>query len=227
MATMKPRRNGPPIIDLTGKIFGHWTVLGRSDVETRKPFWDCMCVCGTAKRVCGANLRGGKTRSCGCQQAQLVSVSKRANGHGAAGKIHPDKTYTSWIAMKWRCCNPNSTAYARYGGRGITVCDRWINSFENFLADMGPRPSQKHSIDRIDVDGHYEADNCRWATTKQQSENTSRSVRVEFHGVSMILSDAIRLSGLPRYTVTSRIARGWSVERALSEPVRSTKKSSE
>lgn len=126
-------------------------------------------------------------------------------------------TYMAWASMIDRCSNPNTECFERYGGRGIAVCDRWRGSFENFLADMGGRPSSKHSIDRYpDNNGDYEPTNCRWATKSQQSRNTRRTFLVQFKGKQVPLSDVADAVGLPSRKIRWRIENGWPVERALS-----------
>lgn len=120
-----------------------------------------------------------------------------------------------WRGMKRRCYSPKCAKYPRYGGRGIRVCDRWLESFDNFLADMGPRPSPEHSIDRIDNDGNYEPSNCRWATREEQQRNTSRARMITIGGRSAPLAEWEKLSGMGRDAVRARLRRGWSPEEAL------------
>lgn len=127
--------------------------------------------------------------------------------------------YSIWSMMKDRCVNPNSTAFSYYGGRGIRVCDRWLESFENFFEDMGKRPSKKHQLDRIDNDGDYSPENCQWRTVKQQHRNKRNNVWIEFDGKKKILSDWAREYGLAPKVLHGRISLGWSMERALTEPV--------
>lgn len=127
------------------------------------------------------------------------------------------RLYWIWWAMCARCTSPNDPAYPNYGGRGITVCDRW-QEFENFLADMGLRPDGK-SLDRIDNDGNYEPTNCRWASRKEQNGNRRNCIMVTFQGGTMNLKEASRQSGLKYRAVHKRLERGWDVARALSTPI--------
>lgn len=124
-------------------------------------------------------------------------------------------TWRSWKSMKTRCLNPNETGFERYGGRNIRVCQRWLDSFENFLADMGERPSLFHSLDRIDNDGHYEPGNVRWATRTEQNRNKKTNVLLEIEGVTRTLSEWAEISGTHYETIRSRLTRGWGAKEAI------------
>ena len=150
------------IVDLTGQRFGRLVVIEKTDQRSgRHIIWKCKCDCGKETFINSGNLRRGNTTSCGCLQKERVTTH---------GKRYSEE-YRSWNMMKDRCYNPNNKSYKDYGGRGITVCDRWKDSFENFLEDMGPKPSSKHSIDRINNDKKYEPNNCKWATQTEQNRN--------------------------------------------------------
>lgn len=154
--------------DLTGQRFGRWSVISFAGmVGTEGAHWNCRCDCGTERQVRSLNLRYGKTVSCGC--FNLEAISARNTTHGLTKDGKPPE-YIAWENMRKRCNCQTDPRFKWYGARGISVCERW-NSFENFLADMGPKPSRRHSIDRIDNDGDYEPGNCRWATWKQQQNN--------------------------------------------------------
>lgn len=133
----------------------------------------CLCNCGEYTEVALDNLRHGRVKSCGCLQREKASRSQYKHGH--TGNDKPTPTYMSWYNMKQRCHNPNNDVYKYYGGRGITVCDGWLDSFENFLEDMGERP-EGTSIDRINNDGNYDPSNCRWTTKKEQARNRRKRV---------------------------------------------------
>ncbi len=143
-------------------------------------------------------------------------TSKRRHRHGESRT--PE--YQAWLNIRKRCISPNNPGYKNYGGRDIKICDSWHDSYKNFLADMGRRPSPKHSIDRRDNNGNYEPGNCRWATDKQQRRNRQTNHIVTYNGRRMVLADACRLAGISRSTVRTRLKSGWDIDRALSQPPR-------
>jgi hypothetical protein len=153
-------------LEITGQRFGRLAVIGFAKIDgRRRAHWLCRCDCGNEVVVRGQSLRSGDTQSCGCLQ-QFANLK-----HGHRRSHSPSPEYISWCSMLTRCTNPKATGFANWGGRGITVCERWLHSFANFLADMGLKPSPDLSLDRIDNDGNYEPGNCRWATPEEQNNN--------------------------------------------------------
>lgn len=161
------------VVDLTGQRFGRLRVLGQDGYTrvSRNAVWVCQCDCGNTARVDSGMLRHGDTASCGCYRKEVIAERNRRHG------MRRNRVYTTWVGMRQRCGNPNAHAYENYGGRGITVCERWRN-FQNFYADMGERPPGL-TLDRIDNDGNYEPGNCRWATRQVQSQNQRKRARGE------------------------------------------------
>jgi hypothetical protein len=160
---------GKPVRQLVGERFGLLLVVEAAGFAKGRALWRCACDCGAIVVKVGNLLQQGKTKSCGCAKAALVSAGKRT--HGQAGGERTG-AYQRWLGIKARCGNPNSPAWHNYGGRGITVCDRWRDSFEAFYADVGDPPGSDLSLDRIDNDGNYEPGNVRWATKSQQIKNS-------------------------------------------------------
>lgn len=196
-----------------GDRFGRLTVIGLS--ITSRLYHQVRCDCGTVKKVRRDGLYTGAVQSCGCYAKD--STRKRFTKHGMAGVDRPAE-YDCWAHMLRRCYTPSTKGFENYGGRGITVCDRWRYSFDNFLADMGERPSSKYSIDRLDNNGNYEPDNCAWRTQKEQSNNIRRNVRLTYRGETLTVAQWSDRLGFGRELLPSRIRRGWTVERALTTP---------
>ena len=163
-----------PTIDLTGRRFGKLVVVAKASpyihpsTGKNRTTWKAQCDCGRETIAHASNLLRGLTQSCGCGRAEAVKRGLRFR-HGQAKPMTTE--YRCWASIIHRCTNSNATAYPKYGARGIKVCKQWRDSFEAFFADMGRKPSSKHSIDRINNDGDYEPGNCRWATSSQQALN--------------------------------------------------------
>lgn len=195
-------------VNLTGKQFDRLTVLGLYARNKGSLFWICLCTCGRVKAIVTGSLVSSKVRSCGCLKIEAQTR------HGLAKKsVARNRTYATWMNIKSRCSDIKNPYY---GGRGIQVCERWQSSFAHFLADMGMRPSSKHSIDRIDNNGDYEPSNCRWATAKTQSHNRSTTRIVVFQGIGLTITDHARRVGLSPSLVRNRLSRGWTLHRALT-----------
>lgn len=196
----------------SGQRFSRFIALTVDDCATRPTKWICVCDCGRFLLVSHDNLVSGKSKSCGCWK--LEKSRERARTHGMYGT----REYGIWRAMISRCTNARQKYYDLYGGRGITVCDRWRN-FAAFYADMGPRPTPKHSIDRIDNNGPYSPENCRWSTRYEQAQNTRTNVYVSLNGKIVAVAEAARQIGLDAETLRMRLKRGDMGER-LFRPVR-------
>lgn len=196
--------------NLKGNVFGRWTVLRRSGSDSQKhpkPMWLCRCECGKVARVIASSLVSGKSKSCGC--GRIDSITK----HECCDRDE----YSIWSCIKQRCTNRNCSGFSSYGGKGITMCDRWLNSFKNFFADMGVRPSKKHSIDRFPKkEGNYEPGNCRWATTSEQAANKRNVILYTHNGQTMHLNDWAKHLGVCRSRIAYRIQRGLDFSEAIS-----------
>ena len=206
--------------DWTGERFGRLVVLWMIPNERRfgSVVWQCRCDCGRSASVASTNLVRGTTKSCGCIVAE---VNKQRSGtHGK--KKTPE--YSTWARMKDRCNNPKNDKFKHYGGRGIKVCERWMESFADFLADMGPRPSKDHSIDRRDVNGNYCPENCEWATREQQMRSRRTTQHFTVDGVTKTLAEWSRETGIKSRTITGRIAYGWTVADAIKTKTNSRTK---
>ncbi len=203
----------PRINDITGQRFGRLTVLSFSHMNKgRRAVWNCECECGTKCQVEGTKLATGRTKSCGCLRPDAARENNSTHGYSTH---YLWNTYAKMIA---RCYTPSDKSYKRYGARGITVCERWRESFVNFLADMGDRPDGC-SIDRIDNDGPYSPENCRWATISQQNSNTRQNHNLTYDGETLTIAQWSTRLGISQHTIRNRLRYGWSVERTLTEPV--------
>jgi len=215
---------GGPLHNLTGRRFGRLVVLRRSprrrsDAGNRATYWECVCDCGVMKTIGASPLVRGHTRSCGCFLAE--SVRDRSIRHGLEGTY----IYSIWRGMLARCLCQTGRGYKDYGGRGITVCERWKNSVTDFVDDMGPRPSPAHSIDRINVNGNYEPGNCRWATRSQQQRNRRCNPVIVIDGIKMLLVEASEKYRIHSKTALDRMQKfGWSAEKAFKTPLLRKKK---
>lgn len=204
--------------DLTGQVFGRLTVasLSNNKATNRGAMWFCRCACGSEIEVRADSLIDNNTRSCGCLQKEIAGeIGKNSATHGASHTVE----FYIWGGMLGRCTNPNDPAYCNYGARGISVCNRWLHSFENFLADMGYRPSPDYSIDRIDNNGNYEPGNCRWATRNEQANNRRNNIFYNYDGVDYSLLDISMKFNIKPATFHRRITVGWTVNEAVEIPI--------
>lgn len=200
-----------------GDVFGRLTVIGyeKRDKLNRVPR-SCQCECGRRVVVLAGSLRSGLTRSCGCLALDVLAKRNAGRPKQYPNGCPPGRA--SWRTMIDRCENPDSKDFPRYGKRGIKVCDRWRKSFENFLADMGPKPSGM-TIDRIDTNGNYEPGNCRWATPITQGNNRRDNVKIVHDGIALTSPQWARLAGIKPGTLDKRLRRGIPIAEALAMPV--------
>jgi hypothetical protein len=196
----------PARIEVVGRRFGRLVVQSNLPlVPGVRRKVRCICDCGKVRIVDPRELLKGHTKSCGCLHREIVSeVSSARVTHGQAGS----DIYNIWIHVRMRCDNPSDPKFPNYGGRGISVCREWSESFEKFASDMGPRPSKDHSIERIDVNGNYCKQNCRWATRMEQARNKRHHRLVELHGKLMPLSQACEEAGVNYRSALYRINNG-------------------
>lgn len=205
---------------LIGMVFGRLTVVQRVENNKRgEARWQCQCSCGGKVVALSYSLTSGHTQSCGCLQRERTSAAAKISSRTHGESKCPE--WISWHSMRARCQYPTSINFERYGGRGVRVCDRW-EKYENFLADMGRKPSPSHTLDRIDPDGDYEPSNCRWASKIEQANNRRDNAIVVIDGRRETLRNAVRAAGSV-VSITSavrRIKRGWSHLDAVSIPAR-------
>lgn len=202
----------PKLIDMTGQVFGRLTVLSRVQA-TGQAKWLCRCICGNTTVQPGNELRAKNVISCGCYKR--ANLGQRTKTHG----MTKTPEYFAWINMRNRCARHISNGYERYGALGITVCDRWLNSFQNFYADMGPRPFG-YSLDRINPAGNYSPENCRWASMEVQQTNKRRTIYATLYGETKPVSIWCKIFNIPYRTINARIYNGWEPEIALKTPIR-------
>ena len=205
------------LINLVGFRFGRLAVISRAPNESGKnAMWNCICDCGGSKIVLSYSLLKSRTQSCGCiKKEQNIAMFTR---HGYS----KTPEWQAWQGMKNRCNSPSYKGFHNYGGRGIKVCERWLECFDNFIADIGPRPSANHSIERIDVNGDYCPSNCIWATTDVQARNRRANVFITNDGKTLCISDWAKLLGMHMSTLKKRIEKHGAVPEVLS-PVASNK----
>lgn len=208
------------IVDLSGKRFGRLIALEYVGRKNNRTLWKCRCDCGNESIAGYSNLVNGIKRSCGCLEKENLAYIQKHSCHRKSASREFEQTlsehplYGLWSSMLTRCYNKSRNSYKNYGGRGIKVCDRWLpenKGFENFLNDMGSRPSPKHTIDRIDNDGNYCPENCRWATPRQQGSNKRTSIVLFYKGARVSALDVCDATGLKYQTLSHQLKRGYDI----------------
>ncbi len=215
-------------VDYTGQRYGRWIVLSFIGNNYRGDrLWLCRCDCGIERVVKGGILRSGESQSCGCLNKEKVAEAcrKRSTIHRETVDYKSTPEYNAWLSLKGRCLNPRNSAFQGYGGRGIMVCDRWVNSFPNFLEDVGRRPSPQHSIDRFpNNDGNYEPGNVRWATRTEQNRNKRSVLLID----GKTLPEWETITGINRKLAWARIHKlGWPHYEAVTTQPQKQRKSNE
>lgn len=203
-------------LDLTNQTFGRLTVIKLHHVKNKyRRYWLCKCECGNETVVYVSNLTTGKTTSCGCYVRENIK-----NGIHMTHGLRNHRLYGIWVNMKTRCYNSKSPKYKRYGGRGIKICDEWLDNFMNFYNwSMDHGYKDDLSIDRINNDGNYEPSNCRWTTAKEQASNKSTTNLITFNGKTQCVKAWTEELGFSKEALRERLKRGWSIEKALTTPI--------
>lgn len=203
-------------LDLKGQRFGKLKVIKLTKNKKGVSVWECLCNCGKTTFVVYNKLHTGHTKSCGCL-AQEMGVCVRT--HNCSNRNKRTFEYWIWASMLKRCKSKTDKSFKNYGGRGIKVCERW-HKFENFLEDMGEKPTPKHSIDRIDNNGNYCPENCRWATQKEQARNKRNNYLITFRGKTKCLQQWAEDYNIKWFTVRNRLENNWDIEEALTTPIK-------
>lgn len=222
------QRESVPYKDLTGNRYGRLVVIKEAERPngiTQRHFWLCKCDCGKEKVVSSSELGAGRVKSCGCLQPEVSSktLTRLKTTHGKSGT----RLYNIWSNMKIRCYNKGDKTYALYGARGIKVCDEWLNNYESFYEWAmkngydSTAPRGHCTLDRIDNDGDYCPENCRWATQKEQCNNTRKTRKITYNGETHTISEWAEITGTPAHTISDRLSyKKWSIEDVLFKPRR-------
>jgi len=202
---------------MLGQRFGRLTIK-RLHSKTSHHRWQCLCDCGETTIVTTPKLKSGNTKSCGCLRLEMLRAPRpwQQKSEKAPKTWKSSREYGIWKGVIRRCYDPRGMGYHNYGGRGIRVCEQWRNDFQEFLRDMGPAPSRKHTIDRIDNDGDYAPGNCRWATKLQQDNNRRTNHKILYGGTTKTLTEWARELGIGAHRLSTRLSRGWTIEEAFT-----------
>lgn len=203
----------PRYYDLTGKVFSRLTIISYAGKAGKESLWNCRCSCGTEKVIRYNSLMSGSTTSCGCYRREAA----RSKGHqGPYKRMQSNPLYRIWQSMKTRCYNEKNPNYARYGAKGVRICQRWLDSFNAFVDDMGP-PPEGGSIDRINPNGDYSPENCRWADRFTQSQNQRRIKYHQWKGESLCLTEICRRENVDYYQVYFALDEGKPIADAVQK----------
>ena len=199
--------------NIIGQTFNYLTVIQQNPNKSNAGHyrWDCKCVCGNIVTHAASNLKSGTIHSCGCKFKSLLQDTHRTHGHSGTPE------YNVWKSIKQRTTNVKNVDYPNYGGKGIKISDEWRSCFKTFISDMGPRPTDNHSVERRNNSGNYESSNCYWATPIQQANNKSSNIRYEFHGVFQTVSELARQNNVSYEALRRRLNKGQSPIDAISE----------
>lgn len=203
--------------DLTGRVFGRLTVMKVAGKERRAIKWECLCSCGNVKHVLSANLLAGLIKSCGCLRKEVTSKRRKFKLIKSESPLSKTPEYKCWAGIIARCERQYNTAFKKYGAKGITVCKRWREDFQNFLLDMGRKPSPMHSIDRIDGKKGYYKSNCRWATPIEQMINRSCMAKITWNGETKTRYEWAKDLGITSYVLKQRLDK-WPIDLAMTTP---------
>ena len=211
----KERASQTHLKPLTGKVFGRLVVTGRAPVRDGDDgsFWECECVCGNRSRVARSSLINEKTTSCGCLRDERVSQTHTTHGNSR------DPLYSVWSGMVDRCTNPKCKGYKNYGGRGISVCGRWLTSVQHFIDDLGDPPTSAHTLERQNNDKGYSPCNVYWATWLTQANNKRTNRALTYLGKTLNMTQWSKEIGISTQTISARLKRGWTIEETLTLPV--------
>lgn len=212
------------VLNNIGKTFHSWKILKlipKDESPSRKNWYALAeCECGEVKPVRSEKISNGTSKSCGCVRDNAL----KTHGFTTRKKGGNSREYAIWNSMKQRCLNKNNKQYPEYGGRGIRVCSRWKTSFENFYSDMGKRPFQGASLERLDNSKGYSPDNCKWADRDAQNNNKRNNRPITINGITKNLGQWAKEYGIGHATVIHRLKAGWDTERAITHPPRPIKK---
>ena len=201
--------------DLTGKRFGSLVVIGRAPTVKKRTMWECKCDCGKRVFKEAYSLKTGETKSCGCLRRDSASINSRTHG------MTKTALYKKFRGMVYRCENKRSKSYKDYGGRGIKVCPEWRHDYMNFYEwSMANGYRKGLTIERIDNDGDYSPENCRWATKIEQDNNRRTNHFITYNAETHTIAEWSRISGITPSAIYGRLKNGWSIERTLTEPLR-------